>query len=452
MTPPGGPACSSRSWPRCAGAGGRRPGRVVPAQRRSSGTARVARRPDDLVEVAELAVAAGSQAIHVSAATDAGAALGVTEAHTPHEPALLLPYAAMVKARVAGAGDHRGPPRARGGRAGPGRRSDADFVAMGRKLLADPDLPQQAGPRSGSTDVRPCIYQYRCIGNIFLNEPSGLCGQPGHRPRRRGPPAARRPAPPGAGGRRRAGRARGGHPARRAGPPGGAGRGHRRARRHPGPRGPHRRHPGPVPGLAARPNRRAAGSSCCCRTPVTAALVAGLDVDEMVVATGGRWTGPTSSEQRRAVTPPDLAGWLQARRRHRGARRWPCSAGARPGCRWPPWRRGAAARCVVLEAADVLAPELGPPGRFRLVHDVEQAGGDAGAPGPRSTTSPRRPCGGGRPTVRSSSPAGTVIATARSGDLAVAEAAGRARAGRSTWWATPPAVGGSGRRAGRRPG
>src|SRR5207237_292253 len=46
----------------------------------------------------------------------------------------------------------------------------ADFVAVGRKLLADPDLPNKlADGRAG--DVRPCIYQYRCIGNIFVKEP-----------------------------------------------------------------------------------------------------------------------------------------------------------------------------------------------------------------------------------------------------------------------------------------
>ena len=34
----------------------------------------------------------------------------------------------------------------------------ADFIAMGRKLLADPDLPNKlaAGRRD---DIRPCIYQ-----------------------------------------------------------------------------------------------------------------------------------------------------------------------------------------------------------------------------------------------------------------------------------------------------
>src|SRR5439155_2515310 len=41
---------------------------------------------------------------------------------------------------------------------------------MGRKLLADPDLPNKLA--EGRVDaIRPCIYQYRCIGNIFVREP-----------------------------------------------------------------------------------------------------------------------------------------------------------------------------------------------------------------------------------------------------------------------------------------
>ena len=46
----------------------------------------------------------------------------------------------------------------------------ADFVAMGRKLLADPDLPRKLAEER-SADVRPCIYRYRCIGNIYVGEP-----------------------------------------------------------------------------------------------------------------------------------------------------------------------------------------------------------------------------------------------------------------------------------------
>jgi 2,4-dienoyl-CoA reductase (NADPH2) len=44
----------------------------------------------------------------------------------------------------------------------------ADFIAMGRKLIADPELPNKL--RDGrSEDVRPCMYHYRCIGQIFLS-------------------------------------------------------------------------------------------------------------------------------------------------------------------------------------------------------------------------------------------------------------------------------------------
>ena len=47
----------------------------------------------------------------------------------------------------------------------------ADFVAMGRKLLADPDLPAKLAA-GRVDDVRPCIYQYVCIGNIALRNPA----------------------------------------------------------------------------------------------------------------------------------------------------------------------------------------------------------------------------------------------------------------------------------------
>jgi NADPH-dependent 2,4-dienoyl-CoA reductase/sulfur reductase-like enzyme len=46
---------------------------------------------------------------------------------------------------------------------------EADFIAMGRKLLADPELPNKLGQgRAG--DVRPCIYCYVCVSQIFLNK------------------------------------------------------------------------------------------------------------------------------------------------------------------------------------------------------------------------------------------------------------------------------------------
>jgi len=42
---------------------------------------------------------------------------------------------------------------------------------MGRKLIADPDLPRKL-EQGRSDDVRPCIYAYRCIGNIAIRVPT----------------------------------------------------------------------------------------------------------------------------------------------------------------------------------------------------------------------------------------------------------------------------------------
>lgn len=44
----------------------------------------------------------------------------------------------------------------------------ADLVALGRSLLADPDLPRKAS-RGGLKDIRPCIWCRTC-GDIFLRE------------------------------------------------------------------------------------------------------------------------------------------------------------------------------------------------------------------------------------------------------------------------------------------
>ena len=46
----------------------------------------------------------------------------------------------------------------------------ADVIAMGRPLIADPDLPNKLA-RGQRHRIRPCTYQYQCIGAIFLNAP-----------------------------------------------------------------------------------------------------------------------------------------------------------------------------------------------------------------------------------------------------------------------------------------
>jgi len=82
---------------------------------------------------------------------------------------------------------------------------------------------------------------------------------------------------------------------------------------------------------------------------------------------------------------------------------------------------------VVVEPTGVLAPELGPPGRFRVVYEVEQLGVTlvTGAVIDEITaTGVRWHCGDREMT----SAAGTVVTTARIGELTLAEslvAAGR---------------------------
>jgi 2,4-dienoyl-CoA reductase-like NADH-dependent reductase (Old Yellow Enzyme family)/NADPH-dependent 2,4-dienoyl-CoA reductase/sulfur reductase-like enzyme len=47
----------------------------------------------------------------------------------------------------------------------------ADFIAMGRKLLADPHLPRKLA--AGDTEkVRPCVYCYTCVSAIYMGQPT----------------------------------------------------------------------------------------------------------------------------------------------------------------------------------------------------------------------------------------------------------------------------------------
>jgi 2,4-dienoyl-CoA reductase (NADPH2) len=122
----------------------------------------------DSVETAALAESAGADAVHVSAYADPTSGIAFTEAPLVHEPAGYLPFAAAVKERV-------GIPVIAVGRLEPGvadaaiRDGSCDFAAMGRKLLADPTLPQRLAEGRPET-ARPCVYAYRCVSNVFLRE------------------------------------------------------------------------------------------------------------------------------------------------------------------------------------------------------------------------------------------------------------------------------------------
>ena len=42
-----------------------------------------------------------------------------------------------------------------------------DFVSMARMILAEPELPNLLAAGQPE-EIRPCVYHYRCIGNIFV--------------------------------------------------------------------------------------------------------------------------------------------------------------------------------------------------------------------------------------------------------------------------------------------
>jgi 2,4-dienoyl-CoA reductase (NADPH2) len=119
---------------------------------------------------AELAEAAGADAVHVSAYADPTSAIAFTDAPLVHEPGGFLPFAAAIKRRV-------GIPVIAVGRIEPEvgdaaiREGRCDFVAMGRKLLADPELPRRLAEGRPEA-ARPCVYAYKCVGNVFLREAS----------------------------------------------------------------------------------------------------------------------------------------------------------------------------------------------------------------------------------------------------------------------------------------
>jgi 2,4-dienoyl-CoA reductase (NADPH2) len=121
---------------------------------------------DDACRTARLAIGAGLDAVHVSAYADPGIGAAFTRAPLVHEPGGFVALASAVKHAIDA-------PVLAVGRIEPdaGDRLIAegqiDFVTMGRKLLADPDLPNKLAA-GRSHDARPCIYSYRCVGNVFL--------------------------------------------------------------------------------------------------------------------------------------------------------------------------------------------------------------------------------------------------------------------------------------------
>jgi 2,4-dienoyl-CoA reductase (NADPH2) len=124
---------------------------------------------DEQLQIIDLAVAAGIDAVHLTAYANTDVATAATDSYAPHTPGPLQQHAAQVRARV-------DVPVITFGRLEPDQAEQAladgqaDFVAFGRKLIVDPDLVDKLA-EGRADDVRPCIYNYRCIGNIALRTP-----------------------------------------------------------------------------------------------------------------------------------------------------------------------------------------------------------------------------------------------------------------------------------------
>ncbi len=123
-------------------------------------------RYEDAQRTAELAAEAGADAIDVSAYADSMGP-GFTEGPIVHREGGYVDFAAGIKERV-------DVPVIAVGRIEPElgdriiREGKADVIAMGRKLLADPELPRKLG-EGRPEDVRPCIYCYVCVAQPFFD-------------------------------------------------------------------------------------------------------------------------------------------------------------------------------------------------------------------------------------------------------------------------------------------
>lgn len=124
---------------------------------------------DLAIEAARLVEAAGVDAITVSAYHDTGKGKLHSASNIPHEPETNIPAAAAIKAavQVPVIASGRVEVEAADAHIAAGKY---DFLAMGRKLLADPDLPAKLAGNAPEM-IRPCIYCYTCVSTAYVRQP-----------------------------------------------------------------------------------------------------------------------------------------------------------------------------------------------------------------------------------------------------------------------------------------
>lgn len=126
----------------------------------------------DAIATAQLAAAAGADAISVSAYATITTGTAFTEAPLVHQPGGFIANTAAIRKAlqtttpvpVIAAGRIEPEVGAQGIAAG-----RFDFVAMARKMLADPEIPIKLA-ENRPQDIRPCIYCYACVSQIFVNQ------------------------------------------------------------------------------------------------------------------------------------------------------------------------------------------------------------------------------------------------------------------------------------------
>ncbi len=124
---------------------------------------------DLAIEAARLVEGAGVDAITVSAYHDTGMGKLHSASNIPHEPETNIPAAAAIKAavQVPVIASGRVEVEAAEAHIAAGKY---DFLAMGHKLLADPDLPSKLAGNAPEM-IRPCIYCYTCVSTAYVRKP-----------------------------------------------------------------------------------------------------------------------------------------------------------------------------------------------------------------------------------------------------------------------------------------